>query len=164
VIEIRQKIYRTKKLPDCALLSALKKFSKGLVNCVLLGSKATNLPGLVEKAIVNLEICGHLHTVRHTLHVSRETQAASQFENRQTEQGLGPRYPQLAQKPRSRMVRHGSPFPHDAHSQGPTLQEHGSLEANPACMTKMMGCFSPISLLESEVPTFPEPPGVLVSR
>ena len=42
------------------------------------------------------------------------------------------------------------------------LQEHGSLEVNPACMTKMRHYFGPISLLESEVPTFSEPLGVLV--
>jgi hypothetical protein len=62
------------------------------------------------------------------------------------------------------MVRHGSLFSHDAYPQGLTLQEHGSLEANSACMTKMMRYFSPISLLKSDVPIFPEPPGVLVFR
>jgi hypothetical protein len=66
---------------------------------------------------------------------------------------------QEAQKPRSRMVRHGSLFSHDGYAQGLTLQEHGSLEVKPTYMTKMRGYFSPISRLEREVPTATEPMG-----
>jgi|SRR5271165_2138431 len=42
------------------------------------------------------------------------------------------------------------------------LRQHGSLEANPACLTKMRSYFSPTPPLGSEVPTSSESLGVFV--
>jgi hypothetical protein len=76
VIEVRQKFDRAKQVPDCALLPMPEKFGQGLVNGVLLGSKATDFPRLVEQPIVDLKICGHVHTVGHTIYVSKTMQRA----------------------------------------------------------------------------------------
>jgi hypothetical protein len=68
----------------------LKKFSEGLVYCVFLGSKAADFPGLVEQAVVDLEVRGHNYTMRHTLLVSIVIEAASRFDNQHIEQGPWP--------------------------------------------------------------------------
>jgi hypothetical protein len=76
VVEVRQEIHRAEQVPDGALLPMSKKLSQGLAYGVLLGSKATCLPRPVKQAIVDLKICGHPHTIRHTLNVSMTTPPA----------------------------------------------------------------------------------------
>jgi hypothetical protein len=70
VVESRRKIDSAEEAYNLALFPAPKKFSESLVYRVLLGPKAANFLGLVEQTIVNLEVCGHRHTLFHTLSVS----------------------------------------------------------------------------------------------
>jgi hypothetical protein len=70
VIEVGQEIHRPEQIPDGALFPMPKEFKESLVYRVLLGPEAADLPGLVQQSIVDLKICGHFHTIFHTLNVS----------------------------------------------------------------------------------------------
>jgi hypothetical protein len=72
VIEVSREFHRPEQVSNGTLLAMAKKLGQGLVDGLLLGSKAADFPRPVKQAVVNLKICGHVDTLTHTLPVSKE--------------------------------------------------------------------------------------------
>jgi len=79
VVEVRRKINGAEQACDAALLSTPEKLSERLVHCFFLCSKAADLLGSVQQAVINLKICGHGHTMRHTVTVSTVSKAIGSY-------------------------------------------------------------------------------------